>query len=310
MLILPTFVARRERWWLHISLFLLTFVTVAAGGALLQSGERASGPMSWNLPGLATFVKQWVMGTLPGVNFALALMGILLVHECGHYFLAKRYRINVSPPFFFPAPYQINFIGTFGALIRLRGPVADRRQLMDVGAAGPWAGFILAVLYFVVGLTLSVPSHAANDVGLVINIGTPHLRMGDSLLTYWFRHWRFADAAVLLHPLALAGWFGMFVTALNLLPLGQLDGGHVLYALSGRLQAIISVIVWLALIPLGHFFWGWWLWAGFIFVISRGRVLHPSVLDRHRRLPVSREVLGWATLVLFALTFTPVPIYI
>jgi membrane-associated protease RseP (regulator of RpoE activity) len=136
------------------------------------------------------------------------------------------------------------------------------------------------------------------------------LGLGDSFLTYGLRHWLSGGAAVVLHPLAVAGWFGIFVTALNLVPLGQLDGGHVLYALIGRLQAIVSVVVWLALIPLGHFFWGWWLWAGFILVISRFRMLHPPVLDRHRRLPVSREILGWATAVLFVLTFTPVPISI
>jgi membrane-associated protease RseP (regulator of RpoE activity) len=138
-----------------------------------------------------------------------------------------------------------------------------------------------------------------------------HYRLGDSLVTYWLRHWHFHDTPVLLHPLALAGWFGIFVTALNLLPLGQLDGGHVLYALSGRLQLIVSVAVWLSLIPLGHFFWGWWLWAGFILLVSRrGRMVHPPVLDRHRKLPVSRVMLGWATVVLFVLTFTPIPIYL
>ena len=130
------------------------------------------------------------------------------------------------------------------------------------------------------------------------------------MLTLGLRRWVFGDVPVLLHPLALAGWFGVFVTGLNLVPLGQLDGGHVLYALVGRHQRIFGLLMWLALFPLAHwYFAGWYLWAVLILILSRGRVVHPSVVDRHRSLPTSRKLLGWATVLLFVVTFTPVPVY-
>jgi membrane-associated protease RseP (regulator of RpoE activity) len=132
---------------------------------------------------------------------------------------------------------------------------------------------------------------------------------GDSPLTWALREWLFEGAPVYLHPLALAGWFGVFITGLNLMPLGQLDGGHVLYAMVGRRQGIIAVLMWLALLPLGKLFMGWLIWAALILILSKGRIVHPSVVDRHRSLPRSRVWLGIATLLLFCLTFTPVPIY-
>jgi membrane-associated protease RseP (regulator of RpoE activity) len=306
--------APRERWWLHAGLFLVTFLTVAAGGALLAGGvaplrEVPSLSLSWE--SLAAVVSGWAGAVRPGLNFAMALMAILLVHECGHYFLAQRYLINASPPYFLPAPYQINFIGTFGAFIRLRSPVADRRQLMDVGAAGPWAGFIVALFFLVFGLLHSQPTTDPGGFSAFIPaLGLDQRGLGDSLVTLGLRHWFFGDAPVLLHPLALAGWFGVLVTGLNLLPLGQLDGGHVLYALVGQLQGVFGVIMWLALFPLGHWFFGWYIWAILILILSRGRVVHPSVVDRHRSIPLSRKILGWATVILFAVTFTPVPLYV
>ena len=312
VLIRPLVHPQRERWWLHAALFLVTFATVAAGGALLAgAGVMPSMPdldFRWEV--LTHAVRTWISALRPGVNFALALMGILLAHECGHYFLAKRYAINASPPYFLPAPPQINFIGTFGAFIRLRSPIADRRQLMDVGAAGPWAGFIIAIVFLLVGLPLSQRAPDSSDHAFLIMVLNTPWRLGDSLITVGLREWFFGGGGVILHPLALAGWFGIFVTALNLLPLGQLDGGHILYALIGRRQAIVGRLMWLALLPLGYWFFGWWIWAALILILSRGRVVHPSVLDAYRRIPRSRQILGWATAALFVVTFTPVPLYI
>ncbi|MBI4502696.1 MAG: site-2 protease family protein [Gemmatimonadetes bacterium] len=312
VLIRPLVPPQRERWWLHGVLFLATFLTVAAGGALLAGAGVMPSirhlAFRWDV--LAHAAQMWVYALLPGMNFAMALMGILLAHECGHYFLARRYAINASPPYFLPAPPQINFIGTFGAFIRLRSPIADRRQLMDVGAAGPWAGFIVAIVFLLVGLPLSQGAPASADSGLLVMVVNTPWHLGDSLITLALREWFFGGGALILHPLALAGWFGIFVTALNLLPIGQLDGGHILYALIGRRQAIMGRLMWLALIPLGHWFIGWWIVAAFILIVSRGRIVHPSVLDAYRSIPQSRRVLGWATVALFVVTFTPVPLYI
>ncbi len=297
----------RERWWLHAALFLATFITVAVGGALLApEGLPGRGLVDPAGAGsILAMVGGWLGSLRPGLEFAMALMAILLTHECGHYFVAQRYRINASPPYFLPAPW-FNFVGTFGAFIRLRSPIADRRQLMDVGAAGPWAGLVIALMFLVVGLMRSHAVQGFDAPFVVLYQGGPIL-LGDSLLTWAARHWIVGPETVHLHPLAMAGWVGVFVTALNLLPLGQLDGGHVLYALIGDRQRTVGRAMWLALIPLGLLFWGWWVWALLILVVSRGRLGHPSVLDRHRRIPASRTRLGWVTMILFLLTFMPAP---
>ncbi len=305
----------RERWWLHIGLFLLTFFTVWMGGALL-AGAPAPFAMSF-LEALSSFPTSFadltrdLFAMRPGLDFAMALMAILLAHEMGHYLLAKRYGIDASPPYFLPAPPFVNFIGTFGAFIRLRSPIVDRRQLLDVGAAGPWAGFVVAMVALLVGLSRStaVPEVGASDQ--FITIAQFHLYLGDSPLMYAARRLVAGEGTILLHPLAFAGWLGLFVTMLNLLPLGQLDGGHVLYALIGERQKLVGPVVWFGLLALGLLpgQWWWWLWAVIILFLGRGRLAHPQVLDRYSVLPRRRRPLGWATVALFVVTFTPMPIH-
>ncbi len=303
----------RERWWLHLTLFAVTFVTVAIGGALIAGAEpRWSVPAAGGFAHWSAAVLDWGLSLGPGLEFAMALLGILLAHECGHYFLAKRYAINVSPPYFLPAPPPWIFLGTLGAFIRLRSPVVDRRQLMDVGAAGPWVGFIAALLVLGYGLSISEPVAAGGRGGVMVMPEAPlypTLFLGDSLVVAGLRLLIVGDGAVRLHPLALAGWLGVFVTMLNLLPFGQLDGGHVLYALLGRRQRLVGTLTWLALVVMGYWFWGWWIWAVLTLLLGRGRLAHPSVLDRVRPVPSSRRWLGWATVALFVLTFTPVPFH-
>jgi membrane-associated protease RseP (regulator of RpoE activity) len=247
----------------------------------------------------------------PAVAFAMALMAILLAHETGHFIAARRYGINASPPYFLPAPPFVNFIGTFGAFIRLRSPIVDRRQLMDVGAAGPWAGFAVALVALGVGLARSAIVLEDGPTAQFVALGGFHLYLGDSPLMMLARELLADGGTVALHPLAFAGWLGLFVTMLNLLPMGQLDGGHVLYALIGRAQSVVGPLVWIGLIGLGFLpgQWWWWVWAIIILALGRGRLAHPHVLDRFRPLPPKRRVLGWASLVLFAATFTPVPIH-
>jgi membrane-associated protease RseP (regulator of RpoE activity) len=308
---------RRERWWLHGLLFALTFVTVWMGGALLAGSDAAvlGSPLSLRLDGagemLAELAKDlWTLR--PGLDFAMALMAILLAHETGHYLVARRYAIDASPPYFLPAPPFMNFVGTFGAFIRLRSPIVDRRQLLDVGAAGPWAGFVVAMLALVFGLMRSdVAIAVAGPSKQLVTVAGMQLFIGDSPLLVWMREWYFGDATVLLHPLAFAGWIGLLVTMLNLLPLGQLDGGHIVYALIGRYQRVVGILVWVGLIVLGTApgQWWWWLWAVVILLMGRGRLAHPQVLDPKRPLPRSRWPYGLAAVVLFLVTFTPIPVH-
>lgn len=310
MLIRPVGQQVRERWWLHGLLFAATFLTVWMAGALLAGVMPGSPAVRLgDLSGAVQAVVSWFVRLRPGLEFAMGLMAILLAHETGHYLTAKRYGISASPPFFLPAPPWWNFVGTFGAFIRLRSPVVDRQQLLDVGAAGPWAGFVVAVIFLVVGLTRSQLSALPVDSPFAVFFLGSLIPMGDSLITYAARHWLVGGGTVVMHPLALAGWLGLLVTTLNLLPLGQLDGGHVLYALIGRRQAWVGLATWLGLLVLGFWFWGWWAWAIFTVVLGRGSIAHPAVLDRYRRIPPNRRPLGWASALLFIATFTPVPFY-
>lgn len=302
-----------ERWWLHLGLFAATFLTVWMGGALLAGVEAGLTPQFTGVQGtqLLAGLKAWLRALQPGLDFALGLMGILLAHEMGHYWAARWYRIGVSPPYFLPAPPTWNFVGTFGAFIRLRSPVLDRRQLLDVGAAGPWAGFLVSLAVLAVGLRWSQPVDSTGDLApqLVVVQGTS-LYLGDSIVMWAARNLLVGPGTVLLHPVALAGWLGLFVTMLNLLPLGQLDGGHVLYGLVRGVQRRVGSAVWLTLLVLGFWFWGWWVWAGLTLLVGRGRLAHPSVLDGNRPVPSSRRVVGWATMLLFCGTFTPVPFHL
>lgn len=312
ILIRPLAPPPRERWWLHATLFAVTFVTVWIGGAFLAGAEPFAAPRP-GLRGLGAALGSWLVALRPGLEFAMGLMAILLAHETGHYLTAKRYGLNVSPPFFLPAPplSSFFFVGTFGAFIRLRSPVVDRRQLLDVGAAGPWAGFVVAGIVLVAGLLLSRPFPTGRvDAAQLIMFGSTPLYLGDSLIMAGARRLFAGEGTILLHPLAFAGWLGLFVTMLNMLPLGQLDGGHVLYGLVGRAQRWIAWVTWFALLGLGFTFWGWFVWAAFTILLGRGRLTHPSVLDRFRPIPRNRRPLGWATVALLVGTFTPVPFYI
>jgi len=300
----------RERWWLHVLLLILSFITMWMGGALLSGAQLDLGVLVRALPGDPSALLEWTRDLRggKGLSFAITLMSILLAHEMGHYVLARRYTINASPPYFLPAPPWLNLIGTFGAFIRLRSPVVDRRQLMDVGAAGPWAGFVVALAALLIGLqhsTVIDPNGASNQL---ILFGGRQIILGDSLLTEFARHTILGPGTVVLHPIAQAGSVGVLVTMLNLIPVGQLDGGHIVYALMREKQQGVGVWALLVLLVLGWQFWGWWLLVAFILLLGGGRVSHPAVLDRYRPLPKSRRPVGWASLLLLAVTFTRNPI--
>ncbi len=294
-----------ERWGLHAALFLATLVTTTYAGAIL-AGAIAPGDLLGLFSALSrTVAADWVVG----LRFSLPLLAVLLAHEMGHYVAARRYSLSVSPPYFIPVPLWPSFIGTMGAFIRLRTVLSDRRQLLDVGAAGPFAGFAIALPVLAIGVARSEPLPAAVGLqGMVIWFGAIPAELGDSLLTLVLR-WALAGGhAVALDPLAFAGWVGMMVTMLNLLPISQLDGGHVLYAAFPRWHERLARVFWVLLLALGWYGWaGWMVWAVLVLALSRGRLAHPSVLDVTRPLPATRRWGAVAALLLFVITFAPVP---
>src|SRR6266511_1334052 len=299
---------RRERWLLHGLLFAATLYSVTFAGAVLAGPIRYTGWLTFftsGFPGSHGFLKAWSSG----IGFGLAVLGILLCHELGHYFTARRYDLDVSPPYFIPVPLVPSFIGTMGAFIRLRTILSDRRQLFDVGVAGPIAGFVVALPVLAVGLALSrpLPGHGPLT-GMLLGLDGETAVLGDSLVTLALRHLLHGSTpALLVHPVAFAGWVGMFVTMLNLLPISQLDGGHILYAAVPRWLRGIALVFWCIVILLGRWWWGWYLWGFLVLLLSRGRLGHPPVLDAQRPLPPSRRALAWGALVLFVITFAPVP---
>ncbi|MBZ0156460.1 MAG: site-2 protease family protein [Alphaproteobacteria bacterium] len=273
---------------LHIVLFLATFATTLAAGALQK--------------GINIFREP---GRLPeGLPFAGTLMTILLFHEVSHYIASKRHHTYATLPYFIPAP---SLIGTFGAFIKMKSPIMTRNALVDIGASGPVAGFIISVIASAVGLSMSevVP----------LTKGEGALSLGDSLLFTALSRVIVGtppvDADILLHPVAFAGWIGLFVTALNLIPIGQLDGGHIAYAILGEKHRYLSIALVgvLALLGIsavvgGSGWEGWLLWAVLMPVLG---IKHPPVLYREVPLDPRRRVVGFLALLIFIVTFIPAP---
>jgi membrane-associated protease RseP (regulator of RpoE activity) len=234
----PVYPPPKPRMVWNIVLFLLTLITTILAGALQEGVNPLKTPGE----------------IYRGIPFSFALMAILLSHELGHYLVAKKHGMNVTLPYFIPAP---SFIGTFGAFIKMRSPAKDRRMLMDIGAAGPLIGVVVSIPLLVLGLRLS-------EVKLIEGQGG--LQLGDSLLLLLISRLVAGPIPpgydIVIHPVGLAGWIGLLVTSLNLLPIGQLDGGHVAYALLGEWQNKISKFVFLGLLGLGIFGWEGLRWNG------------------------------------------------
>ena len=268
---------------LHIILFLITLLTTTGAGALQTGADPSEDP--------------WAL--LSGLPFSLTLMSILLVHEMGHYLVSRHHGVKASLPYFIPAP---SFIGTFGAFIRMQSPPPDRRSLFDVAAAGPLAGLVLAVPAVIVGLHLSTVTPAETQSG---GIG-----LGSSLLLSFLSKITLGllpdEVNIALHPIGFAGWIGLLVTALNLLPVGQLDGGHVIYALFGRRAIWIARAALATILTLGVLRWwdGWLIWGVLLLFLG---VRHPPPLDPYTPLDFKRKIAGWITLAILVVTFTPAP---
>jgi len=269
------------RPFIPLALFIVTLCTTLVAGAIQQGVNPLKDPLNlWK-----------------GIPFAFTLLLILGSHEFGHYFVSRHHGVEATFPFFIPAP---TFIGTFGAVIRMKSPIMDRRTLLDIGVAGPLAGIVVSIPALFVGLSMSEVVPSVPEEG--ISLGTSVLF---SLVSRVVHGAMPADVNLVLHPVAFAGWIGLLVTSLNLLPVGQLDGGHVTYAVFGRRQQDVAKAVMVALFFLGVFSWSGWLFWGAILLVMG--INHPPVVYDWIPLDGRRRVIGWLTLVLFLMTFTPTP---
>ncbi|MBN1940485.1 MAG: site-2 protease family protein [Candidatus Aminicenantes bacterium] len=291
----------KDRPWVNAVLFLLTFATAFFVGTswglnFLYAGKTASDP-GFQPEVVGLFSDSRLVGL--SILYAAVLMTILLAHEMGHYLACRHYGLSATLPFFIPAP---TLIGTLGAFIKIRTPIVRKRVLFDIGAAGPLAGFALAVPALLVGLALSRTVPAVPQEGSIV-FGEPLLvRLGVMLFL--------KDAGpgmdIIVHPIAFAGWVGMLVTSLNLIPLGQLDGGHIAYAVFGARSRSATKIVMGLLALAGIFFWaGWMIW--FLILLMMG-LRHPRVYDESDPLDRKRTIVAVLIAVIFILSFIPAPI--
>ena len=286
-----------RRLALHFVLFLLTLLSTTVVGVVLAQSFQAGRPIALEQY-IEIFSTIWArpIALLDGLPFSLTLMTILLSHEMGHYLACRYYGIDATLPFFLPFP---TLIGTLGAFIRIRSPIYTRRALFDVGIAGPIAGFLVLLPALIIGLAQSKVVPGIANQGDVV-FGVPALQR----VMEWLIFPGARSADIYLHPVARAAWVGILATALNLLPIGQLDGGHILYSFVGPRHKLLSRLFVVALVPLGIFYWkGWLVWAGLLFFGLR----HPVICDVSRLGP-GRAKLGIAALIIFLLTFTIAPI--
>ena len=321
-----------RRGWLHFVLFIATIFTTLIGGGdlgftrfyiamaaivsgLLHAGQAvlAAGPrisadyLMSNGLGMVTMALREIGAIMyRGIPFSFTILAILGCHEMGHYIAARRHGMNVTLPFFIPVPLGI---GTLGALIRIRSPLVHRRMVLDVGAAGPLAGAVVAIAALAVGISMSRIIPAQNAVGIAL---------GDSVLTkglvLLIRGPMPPGFDIAFNPVAFAGWIGLLVTAINLLPIGQLDGGHVAYALFGRFQRRLATMAFGMLITFGvigiltGFQTGSWPYLLFAaFSRSFMRPAHPPALDAAVRLNAPRVAVGIVCILLLLAAFVPTP---
>ncbi len=288
-----------------VLLLLASLVTTTANGArFMYNFVRGMPPVVrdsdlWPWAWLHRHPQLFVTG----FAYSIPLLGILLTHEFGHYFACRAHRIFSTLPFVIPAP---TLSGTVGAVIRIRSFIPNRDALMDVGIYGPLAGYIASAVAVAVGFVLSVPRAYGAPSALVRFGGEPlTIRLLHALLLRWNPQLPAFDRLT-PHPVLLAGWIGLFITALNLIPGGQLDGGHILYALSPRLHRIFTNVLPFILFVAGVVYWvGWILWGIFLLIPA---LRHPKTpLDT--RLSPGRAFLGAVGAALFLLTFTPTPFH-
>ncbi len=267
---------------LHLLLFVLTFFSTLAAGAFQQGINILKQPSR----------------IMEGFPFAATLICILLLHELSHYLAARKHHTAATLPFFIPAP---TLLGTFGAFIKMKSPIASRKALVDIGASGPLVGFVASIIACVVGISMSSFVSVPKTEGVLI--------LGDSLLFSLLSKMILGitpdNSDVLLHPIAFAGWIGLFVTSLNLIPIGQLDGGHIAFAIFGERHKRLSIALIIVLATMGIFFWeGWAFWAALMLILG---IKHPPVLYWEQPLDKRRRITALISLIVFIITFVPAP---
>ena len=294
----------KKRLWLNIVLFVVTVFSTFFVGISWSINYKYAEVLSQNpvdTLNLADKLKDPQVITL-SIIYMVVLLGILLGHEMGHFLTCRYYKIKATLPYFIPAP---TLIGTLGAFIKIKSPITRKHQLFDIGVAGPLTGFILSIPALFYGISLSKalpPAPPRADVFVYV--------FGEPLIYKIFVALKFgnlpSDYVLFLHPVAFAGWVGMLVTALNLFPVGQLDGGHVAYALLGKRSRNLSRILMVAFIAMGVFLWvGWFIWAFLLFFLG---LRHPRVMDEGAPLSPRRKIIGYVVILIFILSFIPDPL--
>lgn len=297
-----------SRVWINVALFIITIFTTMMAGAVLIGKDY--------FVDFSNIIYGW--------KYSLAVLAILTAHEFGHYFAARYHQISATLPYYIPLPLPGFHFGTLGAFIKIKSPIQNRFALLDVGAAGPISGFVVSLFFLILGYT-SLP----NSEGIIQFVETIHpwgdlgegainLVLGKSLLFAFFNDFlaggRLPMNEVYHFPFIFAGWIGLLITAINLMPIGQLDGGHILYALVGRQARLIGVSAFALLIILNlflivqYFSFVWVLWMILIFVLIGFR--HPPTMNDRVSLNSPRMVTGWFCLGLFIVCFPPLPLFI
>ena len=268
---------------INVILFLITILSTLFAGAMMEGADIYNFPFE----------------LFKGIPFSITLMLILGTHDFGHYYYAQKHGVDATLPYFIPAP---TLIGTFGAFIKINSPIRKKNALLHIGAAGPIAGFIVAVPALIIGLTQSTV--------ITLDETFEGLRLGDSLLMVGLTGIIFPGLGpnqdILLHSVAFAGWIGLLVTMLNLLPIGQLDGGHIAYAMLGEKYDKVAITALLSLIPLSYFTLNWLIWGALILILMR-TVKHPPVMNIHEPLSYKDKKIGYMCLAIFILCFIPAP---
>ena len=277
-----------SRYNIHIILFLLTLLTTMATGALMSGYDIFSNPSD----------------ITKGLPYSITILLILTCHEFGHYIFARIHKVDATLPYFIPIPPPITIFGTLGAFIRIRDTIPNRRALLEIGAAGPIAGFVVAVPVLLYGLTLS----NVVDLSTIEN----SFYLGDALLlklaTYVMFPGLGEHSDIMLHPIAFAGWIGLLVTMINLIPIGQLDGGHIAYALLGKKHDTFAKIMFVGLLIMGiTVSVNWLVWAVLIVILMRS-VKHPPILNEQDHLTKRDKLIGIICIIIFILCFIPAPL--
>jgi len=303
--------------WVNILMFSLTVVSVLFTGAIFSF----QGALPTTLAEVFTFLVS-------GAPFAVSLLAILLAHEFGHYLVGRYHKTNVTLPYFIPFPFS--YFGTMGAFIQLKEPPRNRRIMLDIGIAGPLAGLVVAIPVLLLGLSLSevsaipfqLPAGQIFEGNSILYLFLKFIVHGELLpqpfdyfgvhpLIYWVKYFFTGMPLprggfdVTLHPIAWAGWAGLLVTAINLIPAGQLDGGHLISVLFGKRAPRLLPFVLAALFILGFAWYGWWIWAGLILLLGR---YYAEPLDQITQLDSRRKLIAIIGIIVFILVFTPVPL--